>query len=96
MIKTFAPNGDITAQLVAGVTSSRVAVDKNSNAVRVLNAGPNLAYIQFGDSTVASANTRMPIPVGNTELFTKANATHVAAICDSGSATLYFTSGEGL
>lgn len=97
MIKTFAPNGAaLTAQLVAGTASSRVAVDQYSTAVRVLNAGPSLAYIHFGDSAVTAANTRMPIPVGNTELFTKGIATHVAAICDSGEAVLYFTSGEGI
>lgn len=97
MIITFCPNGANTAQLAASATSSSVALDPNASAVRVLNAGPDLAYIHFGDSTVASDNAKMPIPVGSTELFTKANLTHVAAICDATkTATLYFTSGEGL
>lgn len=96
-IKTFAPNGANTAQLSASATSSSVALDQFSAAVRVLNAGPDLAYLQFGDSTVTSSNSRMPIPVGTTELFTKGAQTHVAAICDATkTATLYFTSGEGI
>lgn len=95
-IKTFAPNGADTVQLEATTTSQRVAIDKNSSAVRVLNAGPNIAFIAFGDVTVNSTALRLPIPVGNTELFTKGANTHVAAICDTGTAVLYFTSGEGL
>lgn len=97
-IKTFAPNPAInTAQLSASATSSRVALDQFSAAVRVLNAGPDLAYIHFGGAAVAADNAKMPIPVGSIELFTKANATHVAAICDATkTATLYFTSGEGI
>lgn len=96
MIRTFAPNGLNTAQLSASAASSRVALDATSSAVRVLNAGPNLAYIHFGNSTVTADNAKIPLPVGTTELFTKGNATHVAAIVDSGSAVLYFTSGEGI
>lgn len=95
-VKTFAPNGENTAQLVAGVASARVALDPYASVVRVLNAGPNLAYIRFGDSTVTATNARMPIPSGSTELFTKATASHVAAITDTGTATLYFTNGEGI
>lgn len=97
-VKTFAPNLAInTAQLAASATSSRVALDQFSSAVRVLNAGPDLAYIHFGGATVTADNARMPIPVGSTELFTKANLTHVAAVCDATkTATLYFTSGEGI
>lgn len=96
MITTFAPNGQNTAQLVASTTTARVAIDKNSAAVRVVNAGPNIAFLNFGDSTVTADNAKMPLPVGNTELFTKALATHVAAIVETGSATLYITSGEGI
>lgn len=95
-IKTFAPNGQNTAQLSAGVTSASVAIDPNSSVVRVLNAGPNLAYINFGKAGITADNAKMPLPVGATELFTKSNSTHVAAIVDSGSAVLYFTSGEGI
>lgn len=96
-IKTFMPNTAAdTAQLSAGTSSGRVALDKNSSVVRVLNAGPSLAYLQFGDSTVTASNAKMPIPSGSTELFTKGLNTHVAAIVDSGSAVLYFTPGEGI
>jgi hypothetical protein len=97
MIKTFSPNSAAdTAQLSAGTTSARVALDVNSAVVRVLNAGPSLAYLQFGDGSVTSTNAKMPIPVGATELFTKGTLSHAAAIVDSGSAVLYFTPGEGI
>lgn len=97
LIKTFAPTGAVTVRLAATSASSSAAVDQFSSVVRVVNAGPDLAYLQFGDASVASDANRMPIPVGSTELFSKANMTHVAAICDATkTATLYFTSGEGL
>lgn len=95
-VKTFAPNGD-TVLLAATAASGRAALNQYSSVVRVLNAGPDLVYIHFGDITVTSSNTKMPIPVGSTELFTKANATHVAAICDATkTANLYVTNGEGI
>jgi hypothetical protein len=96
-LKTFAPSGADTVQLSATAASSRVAVDSLSSVVRVLNAGPNTAYLQFGDGSVSSTTAKMPIPVGSTELFTKGSATNVAAICDTGNtAVLYFTPGEGI
>lgn len=97
MIKTFAPNGADTVQLSASAASASVPVDPFSNVVRVLNTGPNLAYIRFGAAGVASTTARLPLPVGAAELFTKGNAAYVAAICDSGNtATLFFTAGEGI
>lgn len=96
-IKTFAPNGSNTVQLVAGPASANVAIDANSNVVRVLNAGPDMAYIAFGVAGVTSTTARLPIPSGSTELFTKGSNGYVAAITDAAkSATLYFTSGEGI
>lgn len=96
-VKTFAPNGDDTVLLAATAASSRAAINQFSSVVRVLNAGPDLVYLHFGDSTVTANNAKMPLPVGAAELFTKAAATHVAAVCDATkTASVYFTSGEGL
>lgn len=94
-LKKFMPGGD-TALLAAGTTSGRVALDPNSNAVRVVNDGTVTAFLQFGDVMAAATVTKMPIKAGTTEVFTKGAATHVAAITASGTANLYFTSGEGL
>lgn len=95
-IKTFAPNGSDTATLAAGTTAARVAIDPNSSQVRVVNDGAGTAFIAFGDVTVTATTSRLPVRSGATEVFTKGAAGYVSAITVSGTANLYFTSGEGL
>lgn len=95
-LKTFAPSGADTALLAAGVASARVPLDPYSSATRVVNDGAVTAFLQFGDATVVSTVTKMPIKAGATETFTSGSSTHVAAITASGATNLYFTNGEGL
>lgn len=96
-IKTFMPNGSDSATLVATTTSASVQLDVFSQAVRVVNpAGGAMAFIAFGDVTVTATTARMPIQPGATETFTIGANGYVAAITASGTATLYFTNGEGL
>jgi hypothetical protein len=95
-IKTFMPNGADTATLAVTTTTARVAIDQYSSNVRVVNDGANTAFIAFGDVTVASTTSRMPIRSGATEVFTKGAYGFVAALTATGTTNLYFTSGEGL
>lgn len=95
-LKTFAPKGDATVP-IAGTTSSATGLlDVYSNAVRVVNAGPNMAFIRFTTGASTAVATDMPIASGATETFTKGSADRVSAICATGTAALYFTNGEGL
>lgn len=94
--KTFAPSGANTVLLACTTTSTRVQLDVNSSVVRVYNPSATLGYIQFGDANVQADNAKMPIPPGDIELFTKGTAAWVAGICDSGTANLLFTVGEGM
>ena len=95
--KTFAPSGVDTVQLAATAASASVSLDPNASVVRVVNTGPNIAYLQFGGTGVAATTAKMPIVVGAVELFTKGMQPKVAAICDTGNtATLFFTTGEGI
>lgn len=96
-IKKFMP-GAATVNLAAGVTSGNIALEPNASAVRVMNTGAGLAHIHFGydNTVVATTATSMPLAAGATEVFTKGAASYVAAITPSGSATLYFTAGEGI
>lgn len=97
MIKTFAPSGANTVQLAATAASASVAIDQYSSVVRVLNTGPNMAYINFGVAGTTSTTAKLPLPVGAVELFTKGIATTAAAICDAGNtALIFFTPGEGI
>jgi hypothetical protein len=95
-LKAFAPSGDDSDTLAVTTASARAQLDPNSNAVRVVNDGTATAFIQFGDANVVATTAKMPIRPGASETFTKGSAGYVAAICASGSTTLYVTCGEGL
>lgn len=87
----FAPGA--TSTLAASTTSASVSIDPYATAVRVLNAGSQLAFIRFaGTATTAD----LPIPSGATEVFTKNGAASIAAITAASTTTLYVTTGEGL
>lgn len=94
----FHPAG-LTVKIAATTTSASASLDQNSSCVRVFNAGPNICRVKFsgpsGAAIAATAND-MPIGVNSTEVFNCGNATFVAAICDTGTAAVEFTNGEGV
>ena len=99
MAGVFAPAGNTVTLSVTG-TTGRVArtAPTTMGVVRVVNAGPNVAFMEFGDVTIeATAAAGMPILPGSAELFAMSDIeTDVAAICATGeTATLYITSGIG-
>lgn len=95
-IKAFMPTGAATAPIAATAASASVALDQYSNAVRVVNLGPNKAFIRFTVGASPAVLTDMPIAANSTEVFTKGTATIVSAICAATeTAALYFTNGEG-
>lgn len=67
------------------------------SVMRIVNAGPNTAFIRFGVGAQTALTTDMPILAGAIELFSKAgDVDTVAAICAaSQTATVYVTCGEG-
>ncbi len=105
----FAPYG-ATVALAAGTASARVALTDTAagtgeRTVRVLNAGPETAFVAFGHAAATAAvpvagapAAGIPVPAGGgAEPFRiPADATHMAAVCASGTATLYVTVGQGL
>lgn len=67
--------------------------------VRVHNAGSVAVFVVFGASAVGAATTAagMPIPAGGVEVFSLAgDQTYHRVITASGTATVYFTVGEGV
>lgn len=98
-VDIFTPGPAATKTLSANTTSSRVALHGvgNGATVRVTNNGGDVAFIEFGDSTVAATvAASMPILPGSAEMFSVPGAfTHVAAITAAGTAPLYFTTGQG-
>lgn len=98
-LKAFASAGKATVKIAATVVSGSASLDEFSNAVRVYNAGPNAARIRFSGPSGAAlpaTATDMNIPPATVEIFTKGDAKFVAAICDTGTAAIEFTDGEGI
>jgi hypothetical protein len=109
----FSPNFSKTKTISASSTSSSVTLDAtdvsstptNPSAgvwgghtiMRIVNVGPNTAFIRFGVGAQTAVTTDMPIPSGAIEVFTKAgDADTVAAICAAAqTATVYVTCGQG-
>ena len=102
-MRSFTPIDDATVTLsptTSASTSTLKKVPTGTYQVRVVNAGPNLAFVAFGDSNAATTSD-IAIPSGVVEVLTIRNnpsapETGVSAICASGSATVYVTTGHGL
>lgn len=89
-----------SVHLAVGTSSGNVALNSPSggNTVRLSTpAGTDECFIAFGSSTVtAAAATAVHFPAGTIEVVTiPAGTTHVAAICASGSTTLYAVRSNG-
>lgn len=95
-LTAFTPNGD-TASLSATSVSGRVALARlGGSQILVQNAGPAIAYIDWGDVTKTATVTDTPIPPGAMIILTIADdVTHVAAITSASTAALTFTPGNG-
>ena len=90
----FTPGSTVN---IAATTSTGNVTLGIGAVVRVYNAGTVPVFIKFGIAGVTAATTDMPIPPGIVEVFTEpSGATTVAAITASGTATVYFTSGQGI
>jgi len=95
-VPVFTPRGQ--AALAATTSTSRVALSGPGNlggdVCQVRNRGPAVAYIKFGDSSVTAATTDLPVePNSWIDLSWPYGTTHVAAIVDSGGASLVFVCG---
>lgn len=89
----------LSATIPLSPTSSSVgstALTASKPSVRIVNAGPNVAFIRFGTGTQTAVTTDMPLLPGTVEVFHKGGCDSIAAICAaSQTATLYVTEGSG-
>lgn len=96
----FTPSVAGTKTIAATATNTSQAlnaVDANVSALRVANAGPNIAFVTWGiGAQTASVTTSVPVMSGTVEVFDKGLADTVAVICASTqTATVYVSPGEG-
>lgn len=97
-IKTFQPKQAGTVTIAVTTTSQAVALDQFSNAVRIrIVTGGSDVFFDFGSAaTTATVAASVSMAAGSAETMTKGASTHIAAVCASGTATMYVTNGEGL
>lgn len=91
----FSPQA--TATLSATSSSDRVALAGTGSQIVIQNAGPNVVFVQLGDSTVTAAvASGFPVFNGASVQISRAGHTHLAGICAATqTATVYATPGEG-
>lgn len=91
---SFLPSGQVG--LIAGATTSRVALGSTAPVAWVCNAGPVDAFVTAGSlNVVAETATSFPVPAGNCASINVIGATHLAGITASGVAALSISSGTG-
>lgn len=96
MLNPFTPGS--TVSVSATGTTSRVALPATrGNQIRVaVAAGGSIAFVRFGTTAVNALVTDTPVLPGTIEIFTvPTGMTHVAGITSTGTATVYFTAGDG-
>lgn len=96
-LNTFIPAFKSGKSIVAGAASASAALGTETGSLCLTNTGTEIVYVAVGDSTIAAAATDYPV-LGGTQVSIgrDARATHVAAICPTGAATLLVISGEGM
>lgn len=88
--------GGATTTISATVASAGGTFDASTGRIRVINAGPNTAFLRCGIGAQTAVATDVPILAGAIEVFSvPSNLTHAAAISPGGTATVYITSGTG-
>lgn len=95
--QNFQPSAT-TANISCGVSSTNVQLTGNGTAVEIYNSGSVTCFIATGTTSAitASASTGYPIPPGVTKIIgVPSEQRWIAGITSSGSATVYFSPGEG-
>lgn len=92
-IPKFSSSTSLSVTTSSGSTNANL--EESCPQVRLYNSGSVSVFVRWGTSDQTAVTTDMAIGPGATEVFTKQNATKIAAITASGSATLYIISGTG-
>jgi len=94
---TFYPAYKSGKSISATATSANVALGTETGSLAVTNTGTEIIYVCCGDSTVEATATDYPVKGGDqVSIGRDPRATHVAAICPTGTATVLVISGEGM
>lgn len=100
-LRAFRPLADTQNVAVTGTAQTlTLNYQLGTNAMRVCNIGSQTIFVVVNDANstkTATVATSMPIPAGNTEVFTAGNGSVSLSVIAAGvGSTLYVTQGEGL
>jgi hypothetical protein len=99
-MQLFTPKIGQTFSLSASTTSAPQALNPAqiaSSSWRIYNAGNVPVFVKWGSGTQTATTAAMPLAPGAVEVFGKLDSwDNVAVITASGTATVYFTPGEGI
>jgi hypothetical protein len=95
MSKVFDPQ--IKYEISATTTTGNTAISGSYPIIRVYNAGTAVVKLKWGSGaqTATTSDYTVAVAPGAIEAFTKGGADNVAAIMDSGTATVYVNVGVG-
>lgn len=98
MLNPFTPGG--TTKLRATGSTSKIALGLlpggfGQQVLIQAPAGGPVAFIKFGDSTVAATSADMPVLPGTSRIYSVGNTSYIAGIVGSSSASIYATVGQG-
>lgn len=89
----------VTATLAATTTSAGAAIPAPNGSIAggallITNAGTEAAFVRIGTGAQTAVATDLPIRAGSSLIIPRGQATHVAAIVGTTSATVYVTVGD--
>lgn len=100
VLRSFRPLAPTQNLPVTAVAQTLTLADGvGTRAVRLVNVGTQTIFLAFVGATESTATlaTSIPLPAGQTEVFTIGNdVTGISAIANASGSTLYATVGEGL
>jgi hypothetical protein len=84
-------------EIAATTTTGNTAILEGGESIRIYNSGAVSVKVKWGASaqTATTSDYTVCLAPGAVECFTKGRAANIAAITDSGSATLYVNVGDG-
>lgn len=85
--------GTVTVSVTS--VSAATPILSASRHMRIYNSGPSTVFVEYGNTPATVANS-MPIPAGQTELFSFGRSGFLSMITASSTATVYVTPGEGI
>ena len=95
MNNPFQPQRGANQVVSPGATSASVAINANTQAVRLVNSGSNICYARIGTGPQTATTADMPIVSGESIVVRKGDGENTIAYISAAGTTLNIQPGEG-